>query len=125
VKSRPKGLSIQVESDAGIKGGGDMTSETVPRVLPEDQHNQVLVSNISPPGWRNLEPSDRSSLVVIGGGAIGSELSQAFQRLGSRVTVFEAGDHLPGGADSDATARIVIQKALFLGSTPSCPTLEG
>jgi pyruvate/2-oxoglutarate dehydrogenase complex dihydrolipoamide dehydrogenase (E3) component len=41
-------------------------------------------------------------LAVIGGGPIGSELSQAFHRLGSQVTIFEAGDHLLGREDSDA-----------------------
>jgi hypothetical protein len=110
------GLSIQVERDAGVKGGKAMKSETVQNVLPEDQHNQALASNVAPPGWRNPEPSGRYNLVVIGGDPIGSELSQAFQRLGSRVSVFEVGDHLLGREDSDAAARIVIQNALFLGS---------
>jgi pyruvate/2-oxoglutarate dehydrogenase complex dihydrolipoamide dehydrogenase (E3) component len=36
------------------------------------------------------------SLAILGGGAIGVELGQAFARLGSRVTVIEAGPTLLG-----------------------------
>ncbi|MGI8714920.1 MAG: dihydrolipoyl dehydrogenase family protein [Solirubrobacteraceae bacterium] len=42
------------------------------------------------------------SLAVIGGGAIGCELAQGFGRLGSRVTLIEAGDRLLGGEDPRA-----------------------
>jgi pyruvate/2-oxoglutarate dehydrogenase complex dihydrolipoamide dehydrogenase (E3) component len=48
-------------------------------------------------------------LAVIGGGPIGSELSQTFHRLGSSVTVFEVGDHLLGREDSDAAE--ILQSA--------------
>jgi pyruvate/2-oxoglutarate dehydrogenase complex dihydrolipoamide dehydrogenase (E3) component len=37
-----------------------------------------------------------SSLAVLGGGAIGVELGQAFARLGSKVTVIEAGPRFLG-----------------------------
>jgi len=40
-------------------------------------------------------------LVVLGGGPIGSELAQAFARLGSRVTVLQRGDHLIPRDDPD------------------------
>jgi pyruvate/2-oxoglutarate dehydrogenase complex dihydrolipoamide dehydrogenase (E3) component len=49
-------------------------------------------------------------LIVLGGGAIGVELSQAFQRLGSSVTVIEAGERLLSFADPRASA--VIAEAL-------------
>ena len=45
-------------------------------------------------------------LAVIGGGPIGSELSQAFQRLGSQVSLFEITDHILVREDADA-AEIV------------------
>jgi pyruvate/2-oxoglutarate dehydrogenase complex dihydrolipoamide dehydrogenase (E3) component len=45
-------------------------------------------------------------LIVIGGGATGLELGQAFWRLGSRVTVLDAGDAL-AGADPELTALLV------------------
>ena len=43
-------------------------------------------------------------LVVIGGGPIGCELAQAFGRLGSRVTLVEAGPQCLGREDPDAAA---------------------
>jgi pyruvate/2-oxoglutarate dehydrogenase complex dihydrolipoamide dehydrogenase (E3) component len=45
-------------------------------------------------------------LAVIGGGPIGCELAQAFQRLGSRVTLFHKHSHLLDREDTDA-AQIV------------------
>jgi pyruvate/2-oxoglutarate dehydrogenase complex dihydrolipoamide dehydrogenase (E3) component len=49
-------------------------------------------------------------LLVVGGGAIGCELSQAFARLGSRVTIFDQVPRLLAGEDPDASA--VLQRAL-------------
>ncbi|MGL6072438.1 FAD-dependent oxidoreductase [Craterilacuibacter sp.] len=49
-------------------------------------------------------------LLVIGGGAIGCELSQAFARLGSKVTLLEAGTQLLPRDDNDAA--LAIQAAL-------------
>ena len=45
-------------------------------------------------------------LVVLGGGPIGVELAQAFRRLGSEVTIFEAQDRLLPGADPEASVAI-------------------
>jgi pyruvate/2-oxoglutarate dehydrogenase complex dihydrolipoamide dehydrogenase (E3) component len=49
-------------------------------------------------------------LLVIGGGPIGCELSQAFARLGSRVTVFDQVPRLLQHDDPDGAA--VVQRAL-------------
>ena len=49
-------------------------------------------------------------LLVIGGGAIGCELSQAFARLGSRVTVFDQAPRVLANDDPDAS--ILVQRAL-------------
>lgn len=43
-------------------------------------------------------------LIVLGGGPIGLELSQAFARLGSRVTVVEFTDQILGPEDGDLSA---------------------
>ncbi|HUZ90106.1 MAG TPA: FAD-dependent oxidoreductase [Candidatus Acidoferrales bacterium] len=60
-----------------------------------------LVGGVGPglaglPYWANpeaLEPEVvPASLIVLGGGAFGVELAQAFSRFGSRVTVIEAGE---------------------------------
>lgn len=50
-------------------------------------------------------------LAVIGGGPIGCELAQAFQRLGSQVTLFHKHQHLLDREDVDA-AEIVQQQLL-------------
>ncbi len=42
------------------------------------------------------------SLVILGGGAIGCEMAQAFSRLGSRVTIVHMDRHLLPHGDSDA-----------------------
>lgn len=68
-------------------------------------------------------------LAVIGGGPIGCELAQAFQRLGSQVTLFEAGPHVLNREDPDAAA-IVQEKMvrdgvwLVLGCTIRRVTVE-
>ncbi|MDI9369693.1 MAG: NAD(P)/FAD-dependent oxidoreductase [Synergistota bacterium] len=46
------------------------------------------------------------SLTIIGGGAIGSEMSQAFTRLGARVTMAHMDPHLVPPADEEA-ARVL------------------
>jgi len=49
-------------------------------------------------------------LLVLGGGAIGMELAQAFRRLGAEVSVIEAGRPL-GRDDPDAAAAVLRQLA--------------
>ncbi len=45
-------------------------------------------------------------LIVMGGGYVGLELSQAMRRFGSRVTVIEAGPQLAGREDPDIGAAL-------------------
>ena len=47
-----------------------------------------------------------ASLAILGGGAIGIELGQAFARLGSRVTVIEAGPRFLGLEEPEAGAAL-------------------
>jgi pyruvate/2-oxoglutarate dehydrogenase complex dihydrolipoamide dehydrogenase (E3) component len=49
-----------------------------------------------------------SKLIILGAGAIGVELGQAFRRLGSEVTIIEAATAL-GGADDEAR-QLVLQR---------------
>lgn len=66
------------------------------------------------PYWTNREAvqAERAphSLVVLGGGAIGLEMAQAFRRFGSAVTVVEALDRLlsPEEPEVDALLRRVL-----------------
>jgi pyruvate/2-oxoglutarate dehydrogenase complex dihydrolipoamide dehydrogenase (E3) component len=46
-------------------------------------------------------------LIVLGGGYVGLELSQAIRRFGARVTVIEAGPQLAGREDADVGAAIL------------------
>ena len=46
-------------------------------------------------------------LIVLGGGYVGLELSQAIRRFGSRVTVIETGPQLAGREDADVAAAIL------------------
>jgi len=48
-------------------------------------------------------------LVVIGAGPIGCEMAQAFQRLGSQVTLIDVADHILVREDADAAA--IVQEA--------------
>ena len=50
-------------------------------------------------------------LAVIGGGPIGCELAQAFQRLGSEVTLFHKNSHLLDKEDPDAAE--IVQQSLI------------
>jgi pyruvate/2-oxoglutarate dehydrogenase complex dihydrolipoamide dehydrogenase (E3) component len=60
--------------------------------------------------WTNREatlPSELpSSLAILGGGAIGIELGQAFARLGSKVTLIEAGRSFLGHEEPEAGAAL-------------------
>ncbi|MCK5859787.1 MAG: FAD-dependent oxidoreductase [Abyssibacter sp.] len=55
--------------------------------------------------WNLRERPDR--LVVLGGGPIGSELSQAFARLGAEVTQVEMADRIMGKEDPEVSEAVV------------------
>lgn len=52
-----------------------------------------------------------ASLVVLGGGAIGCELAQAFARFGVEVTVVEAGERILGPEEPEASAVVAAALA--------------
>jgi pyruvate/2-oxoglutarate dehydrogenase complex dihydrolipoamide dehydrogenase (E3) component len=61
--------------------------------------------------WTNREATRThkvpQSLVVMGGGPVGAELTQFFSRMGSKVTVVERGERLLGRVHPDAGELIV------------------
>lgn len=71
----------------GVENSGYLTSETMWDALAE--------RTTAPP-----------RLVILGGGPIGCELAQAFQRLGLHVTVVEMADRLLLKEDADAAALV-------------------
>jgi dihydrolipoamide dehydrogenase len=60
--------------------------------------------------WTNREATSTSevpeSIVVLGGGPVGSELAQFFSRMGSRVTLVDHSPRLLGREDADAGALL-------------------
>jgi pyruvate/2-oxoglutarate dehydrogenase complex dihydrolipoamide dehydrogenase (E3) component len=64
--------------------------------------------------WTNFEATETlevpGRLVVLGGGPVGCELAQFFQRVGSRVTLVEGGPRLLARFDADAAA--LVEEAL-------------
>ena len=62
------------------------------------------------PYWTNREAVEAkeppASLLVLGGGAIGTELGQAFGRFGTQVTVVEAADRLVPAEEPEAGALL-------------------
>ncbi len=67
-----------------------MTSQhDLVQLLPKDQHNQELESNVRPPDWENPTPSGRYNLVVIGAGTAGLVTAAGAAGLGARVALIE------------------------------------
>lgn len=62
---------------------------------PQASHERERLENVHPPGWRNPQPSDRYSLVVIGGGTAGLVAAHAAAALGAKVALIER--HRLGG----------------------------
>jgi pyruvate/2-oxoglutarate dehydrogenase complex dihydrolipoamide dehydrogenase (E3) component len=80
------------------------------------------------PVWTNREavkaPTAPPSLLVLGGGAIGSEMAQAFARFGSRVTVVEPAPRILQPEEPEASQVIadVFEReriAVHAGATPA------
>ncbi|WCB92649.1 Mercuric reductase [Baekduia alba] len=73
--------------------------------------------------WTNREASQvrdvPASLIVLGGGPVGSELAQAFATLGARVTLLEREDHLLG-RDEPFAAELVAEGLVRAGVDVKC-----
>lgn len=72
----------------------------VPKIPGLDQVRYLTSDNV----WNLRELPKR--LLVLGGGPIGCELAQSFQRLGSQVTQVEMAPRLMGREDSDVSEHI-------------------
>ena len=63
-----------------------MQAPTVnPPITPQDAHNQLLVSHVHPPHWKNPEPAPSYHLVVIGAGTAGLVTAAGAAGLGAKV----------------------------------------
>lgn len=72
----------------------------IPPIEGLDQVDYLTSDNL----WGLRELPER--LVVLGGGPIGSEMTQAFARFGSQVTQVEMGDELMGKEDPEISALV-------------------
>lgn len=66
-----------------------------PPVLPWDEHNRELLSNVHPRDWVNPSPASRYNLVVIGAGTAGLVTAVGAAGLGAKVALVEK--HFMGG----------------------------
>jgi pyruvate/2-oxoglutarate dehydrogenase complex dihydrolipoamide dehydrogenase (E3) component len=86
-----------------LRRGVVLNTGTAPAVPPIDGLAGL-------PYWTNHEAIEAtevpSSLIVLGGGAIGAELSQVFARFGSRVTIVEALERLLPPEEPEASALL-------------------
>src|SRR2546428_12354892 len=64
-------------------------------VLPDDEHNRKLVSNVRPPDWVNPDPSGTYNIVVIGAGTAGLVTAGIAAAVGAKGGPIEK--HLMGG----------------------------
>ncbi|MFN8006782.1 MAG: mercuric reductase [Terriglobia bacterium] len=72
-----------------------MINEGYGKVFPDDQYNQVLLSNVHPTEWKNPKPAAMYNLVVIGAGTAGLVTAAGAAGLGAKVALVER--HLMGG----------------------------
>src|SRR5262245_19360924 len=86
-------LAEQVVIDTGSRS-------TIPPIAGLDRVNFICAEN-----W--LEANELPAhLVMIGGGYIGLEMSQFYQRMGSRVTVIEEGGQISAQEDHDVASTL-------------------
>jgi pyruvate/2-oxoglutarate dehydrogenase complex dihydrolipoamide dehydrogenase (E3) component len=96
----------------------------IPHVLPEDEHNRLLVANVHPSDWKNPEPAPRYNLVVIGAGTAGLVSAAGAAGLGARVALIEK--HLLGGDCLNVgcvPSKCVIRSSRVIGEIQRAPEL--
>ena len=72
-----------------------MTDMAISGLLPDDEHDRLLLQNVHPSNWLNPEPSGRYNLVVLGAGTAGLITAVVAASLGAKVALVEK--HLMGG----------------------------
>ncbi|MGH3011831.1 MAG: dihydrolipoyl dehydrogenase family protein [Gaiellaceae bacterium] len=84
------------------------------------------------PHWGSREATSAtsvpSSLVIVGGGAVGCELAQCYGRLGAQVTLVQSGDRLLPRMDPEAAgilAEIFVEEGIELRFDAKATRVEG
>lgn len=106
--SSPKSLEIKTESGTQSLNFNQcvIASGSRPASLPNFEIDQKQIMDST--GALRLEKIPET-LLCVGGGYIGLELGSFFSKVGSRVTVIEAGPGLLAGVDPDLT-KVVYKK---------------
>ena len=96
----------------------------MPHVLPQDEHNKILVANVHPTDWQNPEPAPRYNLVVIGAGTAGLVTAAGAAGLGAKVALIErnlmGGDCLNVGC---VPSKCVIRSSRVIGDIAAAQDL--
>ena len=118
-----------IEGNARLKSGKEVhiNTEMASKTLKFDKciiatgSSPVQIPGLEPDGEKVIGSKEALKLkeipgkfVIVGGGYIGMELGMVYSRLGSEVTVVEAGDSILSGMDSEAV-RTVQKKAEEMG----------
>jgi pyruvate/2-oxoglutarate dehydrogenase complex dihydrolipoamide dehydrogenase (E3) component len=105
---------LLVEADGQTYRGRHVVvaTGTAPAIPPIDGLTEVRASGagVDGPVWTNRDAvkatTAPASLIVLGGGAVGCELAQAFARFGSKVTIVEAGPRILAPEEPEASAVV-------------------
>ncbi len=99
-----------VVGPSSVEVGGETFTARRALVLATGQSAWVPPMFADIPHWTNRQAIATevlpSSLLIVGGGAIGLEIGQAMRRFGSRVTVVELGPRLLAPEEPEASALI-------------------
>jgi pyruvate/2-oxoglutarate dehydrogenase complex dihydrolipoamide dehydrogenase (E3) component len=105
-------LRVGVDGDEYTAPRVCIATGTAPNVPPIDGLAELYVPGSGPEAlvWTNRQivkaRTAPRSMVVIGGGAVGVELAQAFARFGTTVTVLETGPRILAPEEPEASAVI-------------------
>jgi pyruvate/2-oxoglutarate dehydrogenase complex dihydrolipoamide dehydrogenase (E3) component len=96
--------TVEVDGQAYVAGRGVvLNTGTEPAVPPID-------GLVDTPYWTNRDAVRAEdvpdSMIVVGGGAIGAEMAQAFSRFGARVTVLEVADRILAPEEPEVSALV-------------------
>ncbi len=108
---RTDGGAIKVEvGDAAYTARHVVVGVGTAPAMPPIDGLADLERSVDGPVWTNREvlqsPSAPASLVVLGGGAVGTELGQALRRFGTTVSMVEASDRILRVEEPEASAAV-------------------
>ena len=114
---------LESQNAALVRGDATVVEPGVVKVAGQDlRYDKLVIATGSSPAippiegldqvdyWTNVEATETlqvpERLVVLGGGPVGCELAQFFQRVGSQVTLVQGDTRLLSRVDADAAALV-------------------